>query len=192
MPFDTGTLQGLETALADGFDYHREMDNFILRVGVPATQLEAARLRANEAAKNSPRGWTTASKRYVAQELITTLAAGGETGDRYVASLITAVLKHNFVNVNARDAVNRLRSRFEQDRDERAERERQRRKELERRALDEARQKERAFSAREARRASLGEKFLALRLLADHQQRGYALERFLNEFFTFEGLQPRG
>lgn len=26
----------------------------------------------------------------------------------------------------------------------------------------------------------------------DHQKRGYALERFLNGFFEFEGLEPRG
>jgi hypothetical protein len=26
----------------------------------------------------------------------------------------------------------------------------------------------------------------------DHQQRGYAFERFLNELFEFEGLSPRG
>lgn len=79
MPFDAGTLHALETALADGFEYHRAMDNFVLRAGVSGACLQAARAGANEAAKNSARGWSTASKRYVAQELITTLAAAGDT-----------------------------------------------------------------------------------------------------------------
>lgn len=194
MPLDAGTLAALETALADGFDYHRAMDVFILRAGVQAGALRAARARADEAAKNSPRGWTTASKRYVAQELITTLAADGERGERSVSGLITAILKHDFTNAqpSARDAVDYLRTRLKQDRQERVEREREQSQERARRTLDEERQRERAFSEREATRTSLRDNFFALLDEPDHQKRGYALERFLNEFLEFEGLQPRG
>ena len=122
MSFDAGTLAALETALADGFDYHRAMGSFIVRAGVPPEVLQASRARANEAARHSPRGWTTASKRYVAQELLNTLTGDGERGDQCVSGLITAVLRHDFANSqqSARDAVDHTRIRFEQDRRERA------------------------------------------------------------------------
>ena len=194
MPFDAGTLTALETALADGFEYHRAMDIFIVRSGVPAEVLRTARSRANEAAKNSPRGWTSASKRYVAQELINTLNADGERGDRCLSSLITAVLKHDFAQAqqSARDAVGHIRNRFAEDRQERAERERQQQEESRRRDRDQERDRELAFSKREKTRDALREQFFSLMNEPNPQQRGYALERFLNHFFEFEGLEPRG
>ena len=172
------------------------MDAFIVRAGVPVEQLTAARSRADIAARNSARRWPSAPKRYVVQELIAILTGLGEVGDRCVAALLTAVRKHNF-NVShpsVRDAVGQLGARFEQDRQERAERERWRQQELERgrHVHDEAREKERIFAKREAARREFSTNFFVLMEELNHQKRGYALERFLNEFLDFEGLEPRG
>lgn len=194
MPFDAGTLAALETVLSDGFEYHRAMDSFIIRAGVPEDCLRAARHRADEVAKNSPRRWPSASKRYVAQELITSLTIFGESGDRYVAGLLTAIQKHDFTAASqaVRDAVEYVRQRIVDDRKEREERERLRREEIARRANDEATAKERAFTARENARDALRMQFFALMDEPNHQKRGYALEAFLNKFLDFECLDPRG
>lgn len=193
MPFDPGTLQALETILSDGFEFHRAMDAFIIRAGVPTQQLADARSRADVAAKNSARRWPNPPKRYVVQELITNLTGLGEAGDRYVAGLLSAVRKHNFANASAsaREAMAQLEHCFERDHDERTTRERLHQLELERRARDEDRERERVHAEREANRQKFGSSFFALMEETNHQQRGYALERFLNEFFDFEGLDPR-
>jgi hypothetical protein len=44
---------------------------------------------------------------------------------------------------------------------------------------------------RAAARDKYRQRFLALCELTDAQQRGYALETFLNGFMEFEGLSPR-
>jgi hypothetical protein len=193
MPFDAGAIAALETALCDGFDYHRAMNAFVVRAGVSKGVLDAARQRADEAARQSARAWSTAPKRYVAQELLTELNSQGEAGDRLLANLITAVLKHSFKGApaNVLEAVADLRTRIETDKLERKERDDQRRQELELRNREVDREKERASEARQAVRDTLRNRFFELIEEPNHQQRGYALERFLNDFLDFEGLDPR-
>jgi hypothetical protein len=194
MPFDASTLAAVETALCDGFEYHRAMDSFIVRAGIPNTQLLAARARADEAARNSARKWPSAPKRYVAQELLTELCGEGPTGERLVASLITAVLKHNFngASRSAQDAVAHLRARVDADRQERRDREAEKKEDLRRQQEEETQRRVRSFVARADTREAFKTRFFALMQEENPQNRGYLLESFLNEFLHFEELDPRG
>jgi hypothetical protein len=163
----------------DGFEYHRAMDNFIVRAGVPKVQLDAVRQRADDAARQSARRWPSAPKRYVAQELLTELTSQGDVGDRLVSNLITAVLKHNFTGAQANvlDAVADLRSQIEEDKRERKERENQRKEEAERRDREADREQGRASAARQADRDAFKGRFFELINEPNHQTRGFALER---------------
>jgi hypothetical protein len=104
--------------------------------------------------------------------------------------VITALCKGSFPNASQSGltAIYDLQTSQAVERREAAER----RAEQERQQRAAEQQREKAGAAEAARRRRLQQSFLALNEHQDHQQRGYAFERFLNDFFEFESLSPRG
>jgi hypothetical protein len=195
MSFGAHILSTLEHALSECLPYHNSLRDFLVRAGVPGDALVGAINRAEERARNSPRGWKRAPKRFIIQELLNGLTAGGADGDRHVAALITAVMKGQFPDATpaALKAIDALRAYQQNDKQEREEIERRRREERQEREREEQRQREAAVLARLKARDAFREQFLSLEHQSDDAQgRGYALEKFLNEFFAFENLAPRG
>jgi len=96
MPFGAHIFSLLEDALAESFQYHAALDNFVRRSGIPDTRLAAARAQAEDRAKGSVRSFSRAPKRFVAQKLLSDLGSGSEQEDRLVAGLVTAVCKGKF------------------------------------------------------------------------------------------------
>jgi hypothetical protein len=193
MPFYASVIADLETAVCDGFEYHRAMDEFIIRAGVPREQLLAVRLRADEEARKLARAWAKVPKRYVVQILLTELCGQTEVGERLIANLITATLKHNFINAgpSVRNAVSHLKERIATDRQERRDRDLERNENFEREQAERMREKERSYLSMVKSQELFRERFLSLIQEQNAQQRGYLLEIFLNDFLEFEGLEPR-
>jgi hypothetical protein len=188
MPFGAHVLASLETALAERFKYHNGLDIFLLRSGLENPRLTAIRQRAEDRNKVSGR-FAKAPKRLVAQELLRDLGTGASADDRLVAALITALCKGAFPEASPLGlaAIEGLKTSQAVERREAAER----RAEQECQQRAEEQSLERAIAAQAAQRQRLRQSFLYLNEHQDNQQRGYALERFLNEFFDFEGLDPR-
>jgi hypothetical protein len=57
MPYGAHVISLLEDALAESFQYHDGLDNFLRRSGVLDARLKAAREPAEERAKKSPRNF---------------------------------------------------------------------------------------------------------------------------------------
>jgi hypothetical protein len=189
MPFGAHVLTHLETALADCFQYHSGLDAFLQRTGVELTRLSNARQRAENRNKASGR-FSKAPKRIVAQEVLRDLGSGTPADDRLLAALITAFCKGTFSDASQSGlaAIDGLKASQAVERKEADERRTEQRRQQ--RASEQLR--EAAGEAASAKREQFRQSFLALNELQDHQQRGFALERFLNDFFEFEGLSPRG
>jgi len=147
------------------------------------------RLRAEDRNKASGR-FAKAPKRFVAQELLRELGSGTPADDRLVATLITGFCKGSFPDAGEPGvaAIDGLKASQAVERMEAAERRTQ--QERQQRAAEQ--QRERAGAAEAAKRQQFRQSFLTINELEDHQQRGFALERYLNDFFEFEGLSPRG
>jgi Arc/MetJ-type ribon-helix-helix transcriptional regulator len=189
MPFGAHILDLLETALAEAFPYHSSLDNFVLRCGVPAPRVAKVREHAEKRNQLSGR-FAKAPKRFVAQEMLRELGSGSPGDDRMLAVLVTAFCKGSFPNASpaARAAINALaESRTAEQRE--AE---ERRAEFRRQQRAIEREQESADAATATERQQLHQSLLSLNEHLDHQQRGYAFERFLNAFFEFEALSPRG
>jgi hypothetical protein len=189
MPFGAHIFDLLETALAECFQYHDNLDTFLQRCGIAASRVAAARQRAEDRNRASGR-FSKAPKRFVAQELLRNLSSGTPADDRLVAALITALCRGSFPRASQSGlvAIQDLQTSQAVERKEAAERRAE--QERQRRAAEQ--QRENTVAAEAAARQRLRQSFLALNEHQDHQQRGYAFERFLNEFFEFEGLSPRG
>jgi hypothetical protein len=189
MSFGAHVLDALEAALAECFPYHNSLDTFLQRAGIPAPRVARARQRAEERNKASGR-FSKAPKRFVAQELLRDLDTGTDADDRLVAALVTAFCRGTFPQASQSGlaAIQTLKTSQAVERKEAAER----RGELERQQRAVEREREAAGAAEAAVRQTLRQYFLTLNEHQDHQQRGYAFERFLNDFFEFESLSPRG
>jgi hypothetical protein len=189
MPFGAHIFALLETALAECFQYHSGLDTFLQRCGIEAPRVGAVRQRAEERNKVSGR-FSKAPKRFVAQELLRDLSSGTPADDRLVAALITALCKGSFPGASQSGlaALQDLQTSQAVERKEASER----RVEQERQRRVSEQQREKTAAAEAAERQRLRQSFLTLNEHQDHQQRGYAFERFLNELFEFEGLSPRG
>jgi hypothetical protein len=189
MPFGPHIIDLLETSLVGCFNYHNRLDSFVLCAGLPQRRLTAARERAEQRNKASGR-FTKAPKRFVVQELLQDLGSGSADDDRLVAAIITALCKGRFPDATPEGlvAVEGLKAGQIDERQEAAER----REEHQRQRRETEKIQERAAAERAATRAQFREKFLQLHALQDSQQRGYALERFLNGFLDFEDLNARG
>ncbi|HME21020.1 MAG TPA: hypothetical protein VKI44_06615 [Acetobacteraceae bacterium] len=190
MPYGPHVVDLVETGLSECFQYHGALDSFVLRAGVVQASLSAARERAKERNKRSMRGFNRAPKRIVVQELLTDLNGGRPDDDRIMAALITGLCSGNFPGAtpDGQAAVEALKAQRIVERQE-AE---ARRAEEERRKTERKQKAERALAELAKKRDSFRQSFLTLYELQDPQQRGYALERFLNGFLDFEGLNPRG
>lgn len=190
MPFGPHIVTLVETGLAECFRYHDALDRFVLRAGIGQARLSACRERAEERSKRSPRNYSRAPKRFVVQELLNDLNTGKHEDDLIASALITGLCKGNFPDATpvGRDAIDKLNAQRAEESHEaaglRAEEERKRR-ERERTA-------ERTADEFAAKREEFRQKFLTLYKRQDPQQRGFALEKFLNSFFEYEGLNPRG
>jgi len=190
MPYGPHVFSLLEDALSDAFQYHNALDTFVRLSGIPETRLDAARARAEERAKGSARVFNRAPKRFVVQELLANLGNGAELEDRLVAGLVTELCKGNFPDATgtAKAAIESLKAQRIAEHQE-AEARRNARRAEER---DKERARDNAMAEKAAARERFKDSFLQLSQQSDLQARGYALERFLNEFLTFEGLNPRG
>jgi hypothetical protein len=190
MPFGAHIISLLEDALAEAFKYHGGLDMFLQRSGIPEARLNAARGRADERNKQSARSFSRAPKRFVVQELLNDLGRGIEEDDRLVAGVITALSKGNFpdATATAKSAIETLRSQQVEERQQ-AEARRQEHRQKEQ---DQERIRSKEFAAKEAARESFRDSFLQLSQHENPQQRGYMLEKFLNDLLTFEGVNPRG
>lgn len=131
-----------------------------------------------------------APKRIVVQELLTELSNGTADDDRTMAVLVTALCKGTFQDASPKGltAVEGLKTSRVAEHREAAER----RVEEESRRRDAEKARERAREAEARKRRQLRESFLALGHHHNSQERGFALERFLNNFFEFEKLNPQG
>lgn len=189
MPFGAHIFDLLETALAEGFSYHSGFDSFVKRCGIETSRVAKIRERAEKRNKLSGR-FAKAPKRLVAQELLHDLGSGAPADDRMLAALITEICKGSFPGASpaARAAISAL---VESRAAERREAE-ERRAEFQRQQRAIEREQESADTAVITERQRLRQSFLSLNEHLDHQQRGYAFERFLNAFFEFEALSPRG
>jgi len=190
MPFAPHVIALLEDILSDGFAYHSGLDAFVMRAGLPGSRLAAARAKAEERAKSSSRAYARAPKRYVAQEVLFSLGSGSPDDDRLLAALITAGCKVDLKGApeNARAAQESLKGVRAEERTE-ADEKRKVEKQRQEEAMQEKAHKIVAFAAQ---REKFRESFLDLTQQSDLQARGYLLETFLNLFFSFEGLNPRG
>lgn len=186
-------MELIEDALSDGFNYHNQLDAFILRSGISSRSLKLARAKAEERLSSSPRGYSRAPKRWVVQEILALITEKGSAGNHALATIVSGL-----INMSAKDAlptaieaINGLKEKIESDKAEK----RDARAELEakhkiKKETEEAK-REAAYLSRQARRDSLRSQFQDLMAEPNAQNRGYRLEQFLNDFFEFEGLDPR-
>ena len=91
MPFGAHILGPLEDALSEGFEYHSQLNSFLLRSGIRQETIDKVRERAELRNRVSAKGWQNAPKRFVVQEAIRYLGEIGQQGDIDIATLITGV-----------------------------------------------------------------------------------------------------
>lgn len=186
MPIGPHILTHLEDALTECFEYHAQLDSFVMRSGLPRDRLSVARKRA-ESRKGR---WSVAPKRFVVQEILEEIGTGTPDDDRLMSQFIDGVCRGNFSVARPQgvQAINALK--MERENDSRASKER--RVERQREAEDLQRERDKLGAAKRAARENFRQSFFSLSSLANAQQRGFALECFLDEFIAFEGLSPRG
>lgn len=190
MPFGPHIIDLVESCLSECFKFHGALDTLVLRSGYARDKLDAARARAEDRCKQSARAFARAPKRFVAQEILRDLSDQGAEGDRPMAAIITALTKGTFPDAtpDGIEALARLKAaraiEAQEAADRRADRERQKR--------DAERSEEVAAARKRAIREAFLQRFSDLVMMTDAQARGYALEKFLNDFFDYERLEPRG
>ncbi|MCW2351409.1 MULTISPECIES: hypothetical protein [unclassified Sphingobium] len=194
MRFDAATLGYVEDALSECFNYHKALDRYLIRSGVPGEMLKAARDRAELIASNSSnREYDRAPKRFVVQEVLSDLDSAGAEGTRIVSAIVTGLTSGNFpdASASALAAIEGLKNKQKSDAFE-ARRIREEKELLrsQQRATEERKRTD-ALLKREQARVILHERFLSLMTEGNAQARGYLLESFLNDLFELEGLDPR-
>jgi hypothetical protein len=181
MPFEPHILSFIEDALSEAFHYHNQLDTFLKRCGVTTATLSLARHNADLRNNRSGR-YGTAPKRYVVQELLNILEHNGQPT---IPSIIEALSKGTFSEASEKslNAISEL-SKIHQNSQEKLNQSHN--EELKKR-------QEEAFREQIATtRKNLLDHFVILSTQENSQQRGYELEKFLNEYFEFEKLNPRG
>lgn len=188
MPFGAHIVTLVEDALSECFKYHNQLDNFLVRAGLTRESLAKCRDRAEMHNKRSGR-FQVAPKRIVVQQVLLDINTGKSDDDRLIGSIITALRKGTFPDATpiAQAACAKLAEIADLERKEAAENRQAHLDQL--RAKEKEREKE--WAEKRAKRAQFQKEFLGLCSLTDPHQRGYALERFLNDFLDFEGLSPR-
>jgi hypothetical protein len=193
MPFDAVTLANVEEALTEVFNYHDQLDNFLIRAGVQRTHLDQVRSQAEQRAKQSARVYQRAPKRFVAQELVNILSGQGAEGDRVMADIVSSLVRGTFpeASPNGTAAVERLKAQSTSDR---AEKESRRAAEAaavqaQERAAERVREED--YRQTQKNRDLLHDRFTGLMAEANAHSRGYLFESFLGELFALEKLAPR-
>ncbi len=130
MPFEAHILQYLEDALSECFEYHRALDNFVIRSGVPKSILDSAREIAEQQIRDSSSDYSRAPKRFVVQALLTILTSKGERGEYALSSLITSVTKGKFRDATevAKKAIENLSNQVEDDKQQKVKEKEKKRK----------------------------------------------------------------
>jgi hypothetical protein len=182
-------LQDLEDALSDGFGYHKQLDQFLLRCNLPEHYLNQARAESLQANQRRRTPFPQPTKRDVVQALLRHLAMKGREGDSLVSDLITHIQRIELPHAteNGRAALSRIRKRTERAQSERIERENEA---IARRRQDDAIRAEKTSEIVRQKQALLSS-FESLYAMEDKQARGFALERLLQSIFAHEGLDPR-
>lgn len=194
MQFDASTCKDIEDFLSDYFEFHNDLDAFLLRSGIPNDLIQTVRRLAEQQAKSSTRNYSRAPKRFVCTNLLNILSnTKTPNGQIHIAALITnitRVQRSSIHNTSALSAHTNLLDRITADRKaksdiqkEKSYSESQQKIHQERESLD--------IRKLQTQRDTLTENFNKLIYTDNHQERGYLLERFLNEFFKTEGLDPR-
>jgi hypothetical protein len=184
MPHGAHVLSLLEDALAEAFQYHNALDNFLRRSGVSDARLTAARRTAEERSNVSSSNFDRAPKRFVVQALLAGLDRGTDEEDRVVADLVTALCKGRFPDASP-NATAAIRALVEERASEREEAGAQREERWRKKREDE-RARENAAAKEAGTREGFKASFLHLCQESDPQARGYMLEQFLNKFLAFE------
>lgn len=194
MPYEASTLKHIEDAVSDLFEYHSELDNFLLRIGVSSGLMRDARTAADIRAKQSTsRNYTRGPKRFVVEEVLNRLNADGQQGEHRIAQLVTELINGHFpkAKTSAIEAIKALKQTIERDRQRKQDEQEQKRKRQQ--ELEDESNSQKIQELRELNqvRDQLRHDFEALYSEQDSQKRGYQLEKLLNRLFTFEGFDPR-
>ncbi len=186
MPASHHIFKPLEDALAECFEYHTQLDSFVVNSGLARTRLDAARRRA-EGRKGR---WASAPKRIVAQEVLEEIRTGQPDDDRLVAQMVDEFCRDTFSvkKPEGLSAIGVLKKERQDDSRAAAEKRANRRREFE----QAQRETDKAGAAKAAARDTFKQRLLDLTGTFDTQQRGFALESFLGDFLAFEGLGSRG
>lgn len=194
MQFDASTCKDIEDFLSDYFEFHNDLDAFLLRSGIPNDIIQTVRLLAEQQAKSSTRNYSRAPKRFVCSNLLNTLSnAKTPNGQNHIAALITniaRVQRSSIHNTSALSAHTNLLTRIASDKKTKSEIQKEK-------SYHESRQKINQEQERlntlilQTQRDALTENFNNLIYTENHQERGFLLEKFLNDFFKTEGLDPR-
>lgn len=89
MPAGTHIFTHLENALSECFEYHNQLDSFVMRTGLSRDRLSAARRRAEDRKGR----WQSAPKRIVAQEILEEIRTGTPDDDR-LGPVVNSSLPH--------------------------------------------------------------------------------------------------
>lgn len=186
MPFAAHILSHLEDALTECFEYHSQLDSFVRRVGLSQSRLDVVRQRAEDRKGR----WSSAPKRYVAQEILEENRTGTLDDDRLIASIIEGFCRGTFSGAKplGLSAIEGLKKERDDDSRAAAAKRLARQRETE----ETQRKNDQAGAAKALARDAFKQRFLAMSIMSDAQQRGYALEGFLNDFMEYEDLSPRG
>lgn len=186
MPAGPHIFQHLEDALAESFEYHSQLDAFVLRAGLDRDRLAIARQRA-ESRKGR---WESAPKRFVAQEILEEIRTGKRNDDRLVSQIVDGFCRGDFSAAKPAglNAISALKKEREEDRQVAAEKRATQQREIE----QSQRLKAKVAAEIAAVRDEFKQRFMRLPAITNAQQRGFALEKFLDEFFESEKLSSRG
>lgn len=193
MPFEAHTLQYLEDALSECFEYHDALDQFLTRSGVSEEDLEHARKIAEQRKEESPHDYNRAPKRFVVQEILKIFASGNKDGEYVISSLINNVSKGKFLNAtdSATIAGEHLVQQFQNDKKQKEEEKRVKEEEARLSRRTEERKIEERSEQRISEKLELRTQFTTLITEDNAQKRGYMFEKFLNKLFEHERLSPR-
>ncbi len=177
-------LQHLENALATGFEYHRQLDNFLIQSGVDRRQLDEARRKAE--ARNVK--YEKAPKRYVVQDLLEVLSACGNDGIEQLTNIASNVAKSEVVQQSPSKLA--LMKLLKDVREEKQSTEREKRLWLIEKQRKEAEEKIRI--KRDQAREDLKQRYLGMLSSDDNpHSRGRNLEILMKELLEIEGLVPK-
>ncbi|KYG61130.1 hypothetical protein AZI85_09250 [Bdellovibrio bacteriovorus] len=196
MRYEPAVMILLEDILSDAFEYHNQLDTFVLGCGLNSRSLAAARVKAENKAKQSKRAYSRAPKRFVVQEILSTFAVVNGANHEFIGNMIQQILNPSFKGVVSNSGVladvQRLDEHIKHNKKIKEDEETQK-AEFRRKSKEAAQfEQEKKMVDYQKQKDLLREQFLGLQGISNSQQRGFAFEKFLSNFFEVESLQPRG